>query len=82
VVADGAVVPNVGMGHQEIVVSGPGGLGLDADAAADVYAFFEVIEIPYGEGCVHSRPVPEILRFRADGGTVTERLSRPIRVAP
>lgn len=70
VVADGAYRAQCGYGPSGNCGLRSGCLGLDA--AADVYAFLEVIEIPYGEGCTHSRPVPEILRFRADGGAVTD----------
>jgi len=71
VAAHDAVVSDVGVGHQEIVVSDPGAL-VRLDAAADVYAFLEMIAIPDGKGFAQLRPVSEILRLRADGGAVTD----------
>ena len=75
-VADDAVVADVTVGHQVIVVTYLSSVIL-LDAMIYAHVFFEVIVVAYLQWFGLVRGVAKILRHAADGGAVTDSVAGP-----
>jgi hypothetical protein len=81
VVADGAVVSDVAVGHEEVAAA-DARAGVVLDAVADVDAFLEVVVVADGQRAWPCPGVAEVLRLAAERDAVADAVVRPMRVAP